>query len=388
MTGAAGAAGGDGASRAVGILGTGSYLPADAVSNRVVAERAGVTEEWILRKTGIRERRYAAESEATSDLALEAARAALAHAGISAEQLSLIVVATSTPDHPQPATACLVQHRLGATGAAAFDLNAVCSGFVFALATAARLLPEPDGTVRGHALVIGADTYSRIIDRTDRRTAVLFGDGAGAVVLGPVRAGLGLIGTDLRSHGDQHELIRVEAGGSRLPASEKTLAEGQHWFSMSGRAVRDFVAAELPRAVDRILDRHGLHPSAVDHFVPHQANGVLLGEILPDLGLSLAHIHLNVAEHGNTSAASIPLALDTAHRAGALRDRDLLLLAGFGGGMTVGTALLRWDAQAAPAARKAHVGTGAHATTGARAGTSARAAHPNVPKASRKDGAA
>ncbi|MER5640763.1 beta-ketoacyl-ACP synthase III [Kitasatospora sp. NPDC002227] len=332
---------------AVGILATGSYLPADRVSNQVVAERAGVTEEWILRKTGIRERRYAAESEATSDLAVEAARAALARAGIGPEQVSLIVVATSTPDQPQPATACLVQHRLGAVNAAAFDLNAVCSGFVFALATAARLLPEADGTVRGHALVIGADTYSRIIDRADRRTAVLFGDGAGAVVLGPVRPGHGLLGTRLTSRGDRADLIRVEAGGSRLPASEKTVAEGQHWFRMEGRAVRDFVAAELPGAVREILDRHGVSAGEVDHFVPHQANGVLLGEILPSLGLELAQIHLEVAEHGNTSAASIPLALDAAHRSGALRDRDLVLLAGFGGGMTLGTALLRWDARAA-----------------------------------------
>ncbi|MGO4461371.1 3-oxoacyl-ACP synthase III family protein [Streptomyces sp. M-16] len=337
---------------AIGILGTGSYLPADTVSNRLVAQRAGVTEDWIWRKTGIRERRYAAESEATSDLAVEAARAALDAAGISAADLSCIVVATSTPDSPQPATACLVQHRIGAVNAAAFDLNSVCSGFVFALVTAARLLPEQDGSVRGHALVIGADVYSRIIDREDRRTAVLFGDGAGAVVLGQVRSGYGVLGSHLASRGDQAELIHVEAGGSRLPASEKTVAGGLHHFRMNGRGVRDFVAAELPRAVGEVLDRHGLEPSEVDHFVPHQANGVMLGETVPRLGLPRARTHLTVAEHGNTSAASIPLALDEAHRSGAFRDRDVLLLAGFGGGMSLGTVLVRWDEEAAPAPRK------------------------------------
>ncbi|MBW5485245.1 3-oxoacyl-ACP synthase III family protein [Streptomyces bambusae] len=337
---------------ATGILGTGSYLPADTVSNRVVAERAGVTEDWILQKTGIRERRYAAESEATSDLAVEAARAALDAAGVSARELSWIVVATSTPDSPQPATACLVQHRLGAVNAAAFDLNSVCSGFVFGLVSAARLLPGADGAVRGYALVIGADVYSRIIDREDRRTAVLFGDGAGAVVLGPVRPGYGIIGSHLASRGDQHDLIRVEAGGSRLPASEKTVAEGQHWFRMDGRGVREFVAAELPRAVREVLAEHGVSAAEVDHFVPHQANGVMLTETVPQLGLPRAVTHLTVAEHGNTSAASIPLALDEAFRAGSIRDRDVLLLAGFGGGMSLGTVLVRWDGTAAPASRK------------------------------------
>jgi len=312
------------------------------VSNRVVAERAGVTEEWILRKTGIRERRYAAESEATSDLAVEAARAALDAAGITADELAWVVVATSTPDHPQPATACLVQDRIGAGRAAAFDINSVCSGFVFALVTAARLLADPDGAVRGYGLVIGADVYSRIVDRADRRTAVLFGDGAGAVVLGPVPEGAGLLGSHLASHGDRRELIHVEAGGSRLPASEKTVALGQHHFRMDGRAVRDFVAAELPSSVGALLASSGLRPEQVDHFVPHQANGVLLADILPTVGLTRARTHLYVAEHGNTSAGSIPLALDTACRSGAFADGDLLVLSGFGGGMSIGSVALRW----------------------------------------------
>ncbi|WP_445515823.1 3-oxoacyl-ACP synthase III family protein [Streptomyces sp. NEAU-174] len=327
--------------RPIGILGTGSYLPAETVSNELVAERAGVTPEWISAKTGIHRRRYAADHEATSDLAVAAARAALADAGIGADRLGWIVVATSTPDQPQPATACLVQHRIGATGAAAFDLNAVCSGFVFALVTAAGLLSGGSGA--RYALVIGADVYSRIIDRTDRRTAVLFGDGAGAVVLGPVRPGYGLGGSLLTSDGALHDLIEVPAGGSRAPASEKTLADGGHFFRMRGRAVSDYVLAELPRAIGRLLAAHRTDPASVDHFIPHQANGVLLAKALPELGLPRARTHLTVAEHGNTSAASIPLALDDARRQGVFGDGELLLLAGFGGGMSLGAALLTWQ---------------------------------------------
>ncbi|WUI00902.1 ketoacyl-ACP synthase III [Spirillospora sp. NBC_00431] len=339
-------AGPSGTGVGVGVRGVGGYLPAEVVPNSVVAERAGVTEEWIVRKTGIRARRYAAPGEATSDMAAEAAKAALADAGITADRLGWIVLATSTPDHPQPPTAGLVQAGIGAERAAAFDVNAVCAGFVFALVTAARLLSggPAGGSADGadHALVIGADLYSRIIDRSERRTAVLFGDGAGAVVLGPVRPGYGLTGSELTTRGERHDLIRVPAGGSRLPASEKTLADGLHHFAMDGRGVREFVTAELPRTVRRLLAGHGVDPALVDHFVPHQANGVMLDEVFPLLGLPRARTHLTVAEHGNTSAASIPLALDDAARKGVFADGDLLLLAGFGGGMSMGGALVRW----------------------------------------------
>lgn len=328
----------------IGIVGTGSFLPARVVSNRAVAALAGVTEEWIVRKTGIVARRYADDEHATSDLAVRAARAALDDARVGAQEIGVIIVATSTPDHPQPATACLVQHGIGAAGAGAFDVNAVCAGFVFALVTAARLLAGGLPDRAPYALVIGADVYSRIIDREDRRTAVLFGDGAGAVVLGPVRPDSGLIAADLSSDGSRHDLIRVRAGGSRSPASSETLAAGMHYFEMEGRAVRDFVMTELPLAVQRILKTHDVDPASVDHFIPHQANGVMLGEAFPRLGLDRARMHLTVAHHGNTSAASIPLALDDARRRGLLADRELLLLAGFGGGMTVGSALIRWDA--------------------------------------------
>lgn len=198
----------------IGIRGTGSFLPVETVPNSVVAERAGVTADWIVRKTAIRERRYAAADEATSDLAVAAAASALADAGVRAGDLAWIVVATSTPDQPQPATASLVQHRLGADGAAVFDLNAVCSGFVYALVTVAALLSGGTVGARRHGLVVGAEVYSRIIDPADRRTAVLFGDGAGAVVLGPVRAGYGIVGSDLIGFGQHHDMIGVPAGAA------------------------------------------------------------------------------------------------------------------------------------------------------------------------------
>ncbi|WP_432969525.1 3-oxoacyl-ACP synthase III family protein [Dactylosporangium sp. CA-233914] len=328
---------------AIGIVGTGGYLPAEVVSNEAVAERCGTTPEWIVRKTGIRQRRRAAPHEATSDLAIRAARSALDSCGLAPDDLGYVVVATSTPDHSQPATAGLVQHRIGATRAGAFDTNAACSGFVVALVSVARLLAlEPPGAPR-YGMVIGADTYSRVVDPSDRRTAALFGDGAGAVVLGPVRPGRGLVGARMSSRGELGDLIRVEAGGSRLPASPSTVADGRHFFRMQGRAVRDFVLDELPAFVRDVLGAHGVAPRDVEHFIPHQANGVMLQEVLMKLNLPRARTHLTVGEHGNTGSASVPLALDDARRGGTFTDGDLLLLTGFGGGMTFGAALVRWE---------------------------------------------
>jgi 3-oxoacyl-[acyl-carrier-protein] synthase-3 len=324
----------------VGILGTGRYLPSALVSNDEIALRAGVTSEWIERKTGIRQRRRAAGHEATSDLAAAAAAQALNQAGLCPERVSYVVVATSTPDHPQPATASIVQHLIGATGAAAFDVNSVCSGFVFALAIAERLLHgEPAG---GYALVVGADIYSRILDYTDRKTAPLFGDGAGAVVLGPVPEGQGIITTSMLTRGDQHELICVPAGGSRRPPSPGTVAEGQHFFRMDGPGVRGFVANQLPGAIREVLDKAGVPAAGVDHFVPHQANGAMLGDIWPSLGLGVATCHLQLDRYGNTGAASVPITLDLVHRDGLFAVNDTVLLTGFGGGMSVGSAVLRW----------------------------------------------
>ncbi|MFK4099086.1 3-oxoacyl-ACP synthase III family protein [Streptomyces sp. NPDC019531] len=326
----------------VGVLGTGSFLPERVVPNELAALPAGVTADWIERKTGIRERHHAAAHEATSDLAAEAAVRALENSGTAPEQLDWIIVATSTPDHPQPATAALLQHRIGAFRAAAFDVNAVCAGFVAALHTGALLCAGTGVAVDGRVLVVGAETYSRIVDPTDRRTAPLFGDGAGAVVLGPVAEGGGVLGTGLATDSRFHDLIGVPAGGSRLPASDKTVAAGDHYFRMRGREVREYVLRELPTAVRELLRAFDVGPEDVDHFVPHQANGAMLKDLLEPLGLPRARAHLPVTHHANTGAASIPLALDEAHRSGLLRRGELVVLAGFGGGMTLGTALLRW----------------------------------------------
>ncbi|MFD9906042.1 3-oxoacyl-ACP synthase III family protein [Streptomyces sp. NPDC059063] len=328
----------------VRILGTGAYVPERAVSNDEVAAAAGVDDAWIVHKTAIRGRRWAAPGQATSDLAVHAARAALDAAGVTAGELSVIVVATSTPDRPQPPTAAYVQAGLGAAGAAALDVNSVCSGEVFALSAAEGLLARRGG----HALVIGADVYSRILNRADRRTAVLFGDGAGAMVLGPAPtatgagAGARIRHLQLSSFGEFAHLIEVPGGGSRLPLDEQALAAGRQYFTMDGRGVRRFVADHLPRLAKQFLDEAGVVPDDIAHFVPHQANGVLLDALFADLALPHATMHLTLTQYANTGAASIPLTLDAARRSGALRPGELILLAGFGGGMAAGFALLQW----------------------------------------------
>ena len=323
----------------VAVWGTGSYVPERVVSNDEVGARAGVDDAWSTSKPGIRERRWVAEDQATSDLAIEAARAALEASGVPVAEVRTIVVATSSPDHPQPPTAVYVQNALGAENAAAFDMNAVCSGFVFATAVASRMIAGGGG----YALVVGADVYSRILNPEDRRTVVLFGDGAGAVVLGPSRSqGHGVVATQLHTFGDLNDRIIVPAGGSRLPMEDRHHETGLAYFTMQGRAVKEFVLQELPPLVERFLAEAGVSPAEVDHFVPHQANGLMLAELLPALGLSTATMHDTVRRFGNTGAASVGITLDDAARAGRLGRGDLVLLAGFGGGMAAGLALLRW----------------------------------------------
>jgi 3-oxoacyl-[acyl-carrier-protein] synthase-3 len=323
------------------MLGTGSYLPARAVPNEEIGPRAGVTADWIERKTQIRSRRFAAAEEATSDLAAHAARRALEDAGLTAATIDYLIVATSTGDFPQPPTAHVVQHLIGARRAACFDVNVVCSGFVYAVAVARGLLAvRPDA----RALVVAADVYSRILDFTDRATAVLFGDGAGAVVLGAAEAGYGILDVALHGRGEERMLIGIEAGGSRLPASRHTVDSGGHFFRMRGRQVRAFVAEQVPPALGALLARRGLAPNDVDHFVPHQANGVMLDELVKATDLTGARTHRTLERYGNVGSASIAVTLDEANRAGEFRPGDVLLLAGFGGGMAVGACLVRWSA--------------------------------------------
>ncbi|WP_433789710.1 3-oxoacyl-ACP synthase III family protein [Actinoplanes sp. CA-252034] len=322
----------------IGILATGSYVPKQIVTGADIAGPAGVTPEWIERKTQIVTRRYAAPDQATSDLAAEAATRTLEQAAVPASAVRYLIVSTSTPDSPQPPTSYLVQNLIGADRAACFDVNVVCSGYVYALALARALVTqEPDAL----ALVIAADVYSRILDVTDRKTVVLLGDGAGAALVGQVPSG-GFLDVELASHGHAHRLIRVDGGGSRMPASHDTVDNGDHLFRMDGRGVRDFVMDNVPGAVRTLVERTGHRLADVDHFVPHQANGVLLSELVTRCGLDHAETHRTLERYGNTGSASVALALDDARQNGRLHDDDLVLIAGFGGGMSVGAALLRW----------------------------------------------
>ncbi|MEU5313855.1 ketoacyl-ACP synthase III [Streptomyces sp. NPDC021562] len=329
-------------SGAIGILATGSYLPARVVTNAdIVRMVPGTSEEWIERKTKIVSRRYAAPDEAASDLAVHAARTALDAAGLDAADVDYLIVSTTTGDAPIPATATLVQHALGAHRAGCFDVNIACSGFVTALALARALIALRPAA---RALVVGTDVYSRFIDFDDRATSVLFGDGAGAAVVAAVDDGSGFLDLDMVGGGAAHELIEIPAGGSRLPASAATLADRGHVLRMRGREVRDYVMDHVPGVIDALLERCDHKAADVDHFVPHQANGMMVGELVDACGLTGAATHLPLDHSGNTGSASIAIALDEANRSGALRPGDLVLLAGFGAGMAVAAGLLRWSA--------------------------------------------
>ncbi|HVV14400.1 beta-ketoacyl-ACP synthase III [Amycolatopsis sp.] len=322
------------------ILGTGSYLPETVLTSAELGQRLGIGEQWIVDKTRIRERRVAHPDEAASDLATQAAQQALQAAGISASDLDLIVVATSTPDYPMPSTACLVQANLGASRAAAFDIDAVCSGFLYALVSTHAMLSV--GPFPRNALVIGTDVYSRILDYTDRKTCVLFGDGAGAVVLGQSGNGHGLLGSTLGSDGTTSHYVRIPGGGSRLPATKESLDAGEHHFKMLGREVRTLAGQVLPELVRELLKCAEVDLSEVDLLVPHQANGVMLEDLADTLGLPPGVMHLTVERYGNTGAASVPITLDDAVRKGLLNRDALLFMIAFGGGMTWGGAAMRW----------------------------------------------
>ena len=324
----------------VAILGTGSCVPDRVMSNAEVGAPAGVDDAWIVRKTGIRERRWAAPDQATSDLATGAAKRALEAAGITADQLSAVVVGTSTPDHQQPATAAFVHQNLGGsrTAVSVFDVNSVCAGFMSALEAAHALVARTGG----YALAIGADTYSRILNPADRRSVILFGDGAGAVVVGPADAGGGIRTSAFHIHSGLTGLIRVPAGGSRRPYDPAAHDAGLQYFTMDGRAVREFFMSTVPGLTKQFLHDSEVLPSDIAHVVPHQANGLMLDEMAPTLDLPRATVHRTVHECGNTGAASVPLTLDRAARSGALRRGDLVLLLGMGGGMSISFTLVEW----------------------------------------------
>ena len=314
------------------ITGTGSYLPARILSNTDLAGMVDTSDEWIRERTGIEQRHIAAEVELTSDLATAAARAALENAGVEASEIDLIVLATTTPDNTFPATATTVQHKLGITDGAAFDVQAVCSGFLFALATADSMLRQG---LFNNALVIGAETFTRILDWSDRSTCVLFGDGAGAVVLqsGEGEDDQGVISHHVRTDGSKKELLYVDGGVS----STGTIGH----VRMQGNQVFRHAIANISSAVQAVLSDTGHDIADIDWFVPHQANQRILNGVAKRLGLDEEKVISTVAKHGNTSAASIPLALDQAIRDGRIQKGDLVLSEAMGGGFSWGASLFR-----------------------------------------------
>jgi 3-oxoacyl-[acyl-carrier-protein] synthase-3 len=325
--------------RSVGILGTGAYLPEKRLTNADLEQMVDTSDEWITSRTGIKERRIAADHEASSDLAVHAARQALDKAGISAEQVDLIIVATVTPDMSFPATACLVQEQIGAHKAATFDLSAACTGFIYGISTATQFIAT--GSYE-YALVIGVECLSRIVDWNDRNTCVLFGDGAGAAVLGPVKEGYGFQSFELGGDGSGKDLLKVEAGGSRLPASENTVANRMHTLFMNGREVFKFAVRMMTSASDEVLAKANLSMEDIDLFVPHQANLRIIEAAMKRYGLAAEKVVVNLDRYGNMSSASIPVALHEAIEEGRVSDGDTIVLCGFGGGLTWGATVLNW----------------------------------------------
>jgi 3-oxoacyl-[acyl-carrier-protein] synthase III len=322
-----------------GIYGIGSYVPDRVMTNADLEKLVETSDEWIITRTGISERRIVAEGQATSDLAIEAAQRALNHAGVAANELDLVIVATITPDMPFPAVSNIVQDRIGATRAAAFDLGAGCSGFIYGLATGAQFIQT--GLYR-HVLVVGADALSRMVDWSDRSTCVLFGDGAGAAVLGPVAPGEGMLSFDLGSDGSGAGMLCVEAGGSRLPASAETVAQRLHTIRMSGSEVFKFAVRAIEESTLRALDRAGLTIADIDCFIAHQANIRILDAAARRLDLPAERVFNNVHRYGNTSAASVPIAMAEALEERRFGTGDTLALVGFGAGLSWASTIMTW----------------------------------------------
>jgi 3-oxoacyl-[acyl-carrier-protein] synthase-3 len=318
------------------VLGCGSYLPKKIVTNDDLAKRVETTDEWIVRRTGIKRRHIAAENETTSDLALKAAQAALANAKTKPEEIDCIIVATTTPDDTFPATAAKLQAKLGVTGGFAFDLQAVCSGFVYALAVADNFIRLGQAQ---KALVIGAETFSRLIDWNDRGTCVLFGDGAGALMLGAIegkgdKKDRGVLSTHLHADGRHYDLLRTNGGPGSTGTAGKVTMEGQEVFRHA--------VARLSEVVDEALAANNLKPEEIDWLVPHQANSRIIEATAKKLHMPAEKVVLTIEDHANTSAASVPLALDTAAKDGRIKKGDLVLLDAMGGGFTWGAAVIRW----------------------------------------------
>ena len=327
--------------RRVRISGLATYVPPRLLTNADLERLVETTDEWILQRTGIRERHVVDPGVATSDLAKEAALGAIAQAGLTADDIGFIVVGTTTPDTIFPSTACVLQHKINAQRAWGFDLGAACSGFTYALTTGMQMVAS--GT-HEHALIVGADVMSSIIDYTDRATCVLFGDGAGAVVVSPaLDSEPGILGFAHEVDGSGGPALCMPAGGSRLPASRDTVDQRLHYVKQDGQAVFKFAVRKTEEICRRVLNQHGIDPSEIDLFVSHQANKRIIEAASDRLGLPASKVVINLENYGNTTAATIPLALADAMRECRLKRGDMVLLASVGAGFTVGAILLKWS---------------------------------------------
>jgi len=321
------------------IIGTGSYLPEHIRTNYDLEKMVDTSHDWIVARTGIEERRIAADHQSTSDLATIAAQRALDMAGVSADDIDLIVMGTITGDYPWPATACIVQANLGANKAFAYDISAACSGFLFALSSANDFLMSGHGK---RALVIGAETFSRSVDWTDRNTCVLFGDGAGAVVLEAQEGDSGVLSCHLHSDGKYLELLYQPGFGAKYPASIEGFEAKLPFLKMQGNEVFKVAVRSLTQVSKEALTANGYTSADIAQFIPHQANLRILEATTKRLGITKEQSFVNVHKYGNTSGATIPIALDEAYHQGLLKEGDLILSAAFGGGFTWGSALIRW----------------------------------------------
>ncbi|MBK8092555.1 MAG: ketoacyl-ACP synthase III [Verrucomicrobiaceae bacterium] len=326
------------------IIGTGSYMPSRVMTNDELSKIVDTSDEWITSRTGIKERRIAAENEATSDLASEAARRALENAGVKPEEIQLIIVATVTPDMFFPSTACFVQKKIGASNAVCFDVSAACSGFLYALQVARHFINTGNRTT---ALVIGAEKLTSLVNWQDRNTCVLFGDGAGAVVIRRAaeedkNAQGRVLSTVMGSDGNLTDLLKVPGGASACPITAENVLSRPNTIHMEGRETFKHAVTRMLEASQQALEMAGLTAADVSLVIPHQANARIIGAIAERLNLPIEKVFMNLDKYGNTSAATIPVALDEAHRAGRIQKGDVVLLVAFGGGFTWASSVLRW----------------------------------------------
>lgn len=325
--------------RSVGIVGLGAFLPQKKITNHDLRKLVDTSDEWILSRTGISERRKVSEQEAASDLGTKAAQRALAAAKVRPEEVDLIIVATVTPDMFFPATACLIQKNLGASNAAAFDLSAACSGFIYALSVASQFITSD---MYNTVLVVAAEVMTKIVNWEDRNSCVLFGDGAGAAVLQPVEKGSGFLSFDLGADGRGADFLKLPAGGSRKPTSQETLINKEHFLTMNGNEVFKFAVKIMGDTSVKALEKASLSQDDLDYLVPHQANTRIIEAARKRLGLEAEKVYLNLDKYGNMSGASVPVALTEAVEKGYIQKGNIVLLVAFGAGLTWGSAVIKW----------------------------------------------